>query len=262
MNIELEGEIERKEIKENNELINSKIQNDALENGLTIEQVNELTKEEQSFFETTFGKIINSGVDIGIKAIFRNFIENELIDIKNAIIIYGFKEGVNEAISSCKDIGNSFKGIFTGKFENVDQINIAVKKGGLIDSVSKVIDNSLKIAVESDLLDKNVSKIIKSGKNILLESVSSSIEDGVKEQVKNVEKLKEHSDKWQKAFEAKDFSQMKKSYTFVKKYSERVMPIEDVINKSNEIENIQKLIENNGGKFDIEDVKLELAKVL
>lgn len=262
MNIELEAETARKEVKDNNELINSKIENEALENGMTLEQANKLTKEEQSFFETTFGKIINSGVDIGIKAIFPNFMENEIIDIKNAIITDGFKEGVNETLKSCKDIGNSFKGIFTGNFENIDQINIAVKKGGLIDSVSKVIDTSLKIAVESNLLDKNVSKVIKSGKNILLDSVSSNIEEGVKEQVKNVEKLKEHSDKWQKAFEKKDFIQMKKSYTFVKKYSEKVMPIEDIINKSNEIENIQKLVENNGGNFDIEEVKLELAKVL
>lgn len=262
MNIELETENEINRVKDNNELINSKIQNEALENGMTLDQAKELTREEQSFFESTFGKIINSGIDIGIKAIFPNFMENELIDIKNAIINDGFNEGINEAVRSCKDIGNSFKGIFTGNFENIDQINIAVKKGGLIDSVSKIIDTSLKVAVDSDLLDKNVSKIIKSGKNILLESVSSNIEEGVKEQVKNVEKLKEHSDKWQKAFEEKDFSQMKKSYTFVKKYSEKVMPIEDLINKSNEIENIQKLIENNGGNFDIEDVKLELAKVL
>ena len=55
---------------------------------------------------------------------------------------------------------------------------------------------------------------------------------------------------------------MKKSYTFVKKYSEKTMPIEDIINKSNEIENIQNLLESNGGNFEIEDVKLELAKVL
>ena len=47
-----------------------------------------------------------------------------------------------------------------------------------------------------------------------------------------------------------------------KKYSEKTMPIEDIINKSNEIENIQNLLESNDGNFEIEDVKLELAKVL
>ena len=55
---------------------------------------------------------------------------------------------------------------------------------------------------------------------------------------------------------------MKKSYTFVKKYAEKVMPIEDLINRANEIENIQNLIEKNGGNFEIEESKLELAKIL
>lgn len=263
MDIELENDIiENKTILDNNELINATIENNALENGMNLEQAQELTKEENSFFESTFGKIVNSGIEIGIKAVLPNFLEDEVIEIKNAIINDGFKEGLKECLNSCKDIGKSFKGIVTGNFESIDQLNMAVKKGGLIDTISKGIDTSLKIAVDSELLDKNISKIIKSGKNILLDSVSSNIEEGVKEQVKNIEKLKEHSAKWQTAFENKDFSQMKKSYTFVKKYSEKVMPVEEVINKSNEIENIQNLLENNGGNFDIEDVKLELAKVL
>ena len=263
MDIELENNIkENKEILKNQELINANIEANAIENGVNLEEVKELTLEENKFFESTFGKIVNSGIEIGLKAILPNFLEDEVIEIKNTIINDGFKEGVNETLNSCKDIGKSFKGIITGNFENMDQLNIAVKKGGLIDTISKGIDTSLKIAVESDLLDKNISKIIKSGKNILLDSVSSNLEEGVKEQVKNIEKLKEHSEKWQNAFENKDFSQMKKSYTFVKKYSEKVMPTVEVINKANEIENIQKLLENNGGNFDIEETKLELAKVL
>ena len=55
---------------------------------------------------------------------------------------------------------------------------------------------------------------------------------------------------------------MKKTYTFVKKYSEQTMPIEELIAKSNEIENIQKLLENNGGNFEISETNLELSKVL
>lgn len=242
--------------------LENNINSNELNNNVNLEQIQNLTQEEQSFFETTFGKIIDSGINIGIKAIFPNFIEDEIVEIKNTIITDGFKAGVKESLDSCKEVGKSFKGIITGEFESIDQINMAVKKGGLIDSISKLIDTSLKIAVDSDLLNETIGKVIKSGKNILLDNVSSNIEEGVKEQVKNIEKLKEHTDKWQKAFDEKDFNQMKKSYTFVKKYSERVMPVEELINKSNEIENIQKLLENNGGKFDIEDVKFELAKVL
>lgn len=222
----------------------------------------ELTKEEESFFETTFGKIIDTGIDLGIRAIFPDLLEDEIIDIKEVIINDGFKSGIKEVGESFKDIGRSIKGIFTGNFENLDQVDIAVKKGGIIDSVSKTIDTALKIVVDSDLLDKNVSKVIKSSKNILLDSVTAKIEDGVKSQVKSIEKLKEHTEKWEKAFNEKDFEQMKRSYTFVKKYSEQTMPIEELIMKSNEIENIQNLLENNGGNFEISETNLELSKVL
>lgn len=244
------------------ELEDVDVNNKNIENLEITQNIDALTKEEQSFFETNFGKIINSGIDIGIKAIFPSFMENEIVDIKNVIITEGFKNGLKESVNSCTDIGKSFKGIITGEFENFDQLDMAIKKGGILDFISDSIDTSLKIAVDSNLLNKNVSKIIKSSKNILLDSVSSKIGEGMKEQIKYVDKLKEHTNKWQKAYEEKDLDKMKKSYTFVKKYSEKVMPIEDLINKANEIENIQNLIEKNGENFEIEDVKLELAKIL
>lgn len=222
----------------------------------------ELSKEETSFFETTFGKIIDSGIDVGIRIIFPDLLEDEIIDIKNVIINEGFKSGIEETKESFNDVGKSIKGIFTGNFENLDQIDIAVKKGGLIDSVSKMVDTGLKIVTESDLLDKNISKVIKASKNVLLDSVTAKIEDGVKDQVRSIEKLKEHIEKWENAFNEKDFDKMKKTYTFVKKYSEQTMPIEELIAKSNEIENIQKLLENNGGNFEISETNLELSKVL
>lgn len=248
MNIELEEN--KNEIEENINLDNK------------ISTNNELNVEEESFFNTTFGKIVESGIEIGIKAIFPSFIEDEIINIKNVIINDGFKEAITESLDVCKDVGKSFKGIVTGEFENLEQLDMAVKKGGILDTISSGIDTSLKIAEKSNLLDKNISKVIKASKNILIDSVSSKIGEGVKEQVKNIEKLQEHSDKWMSAYKNQDFDKMKKSYTFVKKYAEKVMPIEDLINKANEIENIQNLIEKNGGNFEIEESKLELAKIL
>ena len=44
---------------ENDVLKENKIENELLENGI------ELSEEENKFFDSTFGKIINSGIDIG-----------------------------------------------------------------------------------------------------------------------------------------------------------------------------------------------------
>ena len=66
MNIELEEN--KNEINENINMDNK------------ISTNNELNVEEESFFNTTFGKIVESGIEIGIKAIFPSFIEDEIIN--------------------------------------------------------------------------------------------------------------------------------------------------------------------------------------
>ena len=52
----------------------------------------EIEKEQNNFLETTIGKIINTGLDVGIKFLLPDFVENEVIEIKDTIIQEGFKE--------------------------------------------------------------------------------------------------------------------------------------------------------------------------
>ena len=49
---------------------------------------NELTneKEQKSFLETTLGKTINTAVDIGLRWVLPDFIENQVIDVKDSLI--------------------------------------------------------------------------------------------------------------------------------------------------------------------------------
>lgn len=52
---------------------------------------NSLEKEQKKFLETTFGKIINTGFDIGLRAVLPDLIEDEIINVKNSILENGFK---------------------------------------------------------------------------------------------------------------------------------------------------------------------------
>ena len=92
--------------------INSNIELDNLEN---------LDKQQNNFLESTLGQVIDSSVDLGLRAILPNFIEDEVIEIKDTLIKEGFPEAVNKAIDSAIDIGKSALGIVTGKFESVSQ---------------------------------------------------------------------------------------------------------------------------------------------
>ena len=77
--------------------INSSVELDNLEN---------LDKQQNMFLESSLGKVIDSSVDLGLRAILPNFIEDEVIEIKDTLIKEGFSEAINKAIDGAIDIGN------------------------------------------------------------------------------------------------------------------------------------------------------------
>ena len=58
----------------------------------------EVEKEQKSFLETTLGGIINTGLNLGIKYLLPDFVEDEVIKIKDTILNEGFKEGLNQSL--------------------------------------------------------------------------------------------------------------------------------------------------------------------
>ena len=83
-----------------------------IENNISNELVTENTQ--NKFLNSTLGKVINFGLDIGIRALLPDLIENQVIDIKDAILNNGFSAGIKKAISSAIDLGKSALGIVTG----------------------------------------------------------------------------------------------------------------------------------------------------
>ena len=60
--------------------INNLTQNIDLDKNLENE------KEQKSFLETTLGQVVNTGLDIGIRAVLPDFIEEQVINIKENIL--------------------------------------------------------------------------------------------------------------------------------------------------------------------------------
>lgn len=207
---------------------------------------------------STFGKIINNATDIGIRYLLPDIIEDEVIEIKDALLKSGFKEAISTAVDKTIDIGKSAIGIITGKFDNVSQIQVAVENGGIIDSVSNVLDKVVNKAKDSGLIDKPIADIIKTGKNTILDNVSKNIKDSLTKQVKDVEKLETYADNWKKFYKEQDFNGMEREYKKIKEKIETLVPLEKTINMSREIQTIHNLIKNNGQNFNLteEDFKL------
>ena len=98
-----------------------------LNNSIELNNNLEIEKEQKNFLETTLGKTINTGIDIGIRAILPDYIEEQIIDLKDNLIKYGLKEGIKKSIDDAINIGKSAIGIVSGNFENIAQMQEAIK---------------------------------------------------------------------------------------------------------------------------------------
>lgn len=218
--------------------------------------------EQKNFLGTTLGKVINTAVDLGIRWVLPDFVENQVIDVKNSLIKGGLKEGIDKAIDSAVELGKSVTGIFTGKFENVSQAQNAVKNGGIIDGVSNALDTALSFTTKQGWLPKDVASMIRQGKNVILDNVSNNIETEFVSQLNSVEKLGKYENNWRNYYQAQNFEGMEREYQKIKDKLKEVLPIEQTLRQAREIENLHLLIKNNGQNFNLTQEQLALAGIL
>ena len=231
-----------------------------LENNLTNDISNE--REQKNFLETTIGKAVNTGLDIGIRYLLPDLIEEQVIDIKDSILKNGFQDGVKTAVDSAINLGKSALGIITGNFEDINQMQSAVKNGGIIDSVSTLLNSVINKVVENGIISNSVGNIIKNGKNALLNNITKNIESEFENQVNNIEKLQKYTDNWKEYFNNRNFEGMEKEYNKIEDQLTNIAPIEKTIQAARTVENLHMLIKNNGQNFNLSPEEIELAKML
>ena len=218
-----------------------------------------LEKSNNNFLNNIFGKTINTAIDIGLRAILPDLIENQIIDIKNSLLENGLKAGINTAINSAVDFGKSAAGIVTGNFENINQVKIAIGNGGIVDNISTVLDKVINTVYQKGYINRNTKNLIKNGKNVLLNNVSNNIKSQLEEQTNAVEKLEKYLNNWKDSYNKKDFSTMEKIYNKIEEQSQKIIPLENIINESKQIKAIHNLIKNNGQNFEISEEEKRLA---
>ena len=223
-------------------------------NNIKIEQ------KSNNFLNTLLGKTINNAIDIGLRAILPDLIENQVIDIKNSLLENGLKGGIKNAIDSSVDLAKSALGIFTGNFENMSQVKIAVGQGGMVETISNVFDNVLNKTFKSGHINKTTNLLIKNGKNIIFQNIKNNIEKEFNNQTFNIEKLEKTINNWKKCYNNKDFSGMSKEYNKIEKQLNNIIPLENILKETRKIETIHNFIKNNGHNFEITELEKELIK--
>ena len=236
-----------------------------LEKEINLEnnQAELVTEQEQnSFLESSIGKAVDSALDVGLRMILPDFLEEGVLEVKDALFQGGFKEGVQTAIDSAINLGKSIIGVFTGKFDDMSQARDAVKSGGIIDGISSVLDKVINKTSSSGLINSTLASIISNGKDAILNSVSSKIENEFVEQIDGVSELSTYENTWKEYFENENFNGMEEEFNKIQDKLEELMPLEKLIRDARTIENLHMLIKNNGQNFDLTAEQRELADML
>lgn len=234
-----------------------------LEKNNNIELNNKINMETQkNFLETTLGKTINTAIDMGIRAVLPDFLDDQVINLKDNLLNYGLKDGITKTIDDAIDLGKSAVGVITGNFENVSQMQNVVKTGGLIDGMSSLLDTVVDKVRKEGLINSTVAKTIKQGKNIILNNIESNIENTFNKQYEAIEYTNKYIENWKEYFNNKDFEGMEKEYNKIKKQLNNIAPIEETINEAKTIEVLHSLIKNNGQNFNLSQDQLELVEKL
>ena len=222
----------------------------------------EIDNKKEDFLNSTLWKTINNGIDIGLRFILPDLVEDEIINLKDNLINYGLKDGIKKSIDSVVETGKQAVGIVTGNFENIGQIQSTIKNGGIIDKVSDVLDTVIDKTVDSGKINNSIGKVLKNGKSSILSSVERNIESTLNNQINSAQKVDKYINNWKEYYNNKDFEGMQKEYTKIKTELKELVPLENTINNARYVENIHNLIKNNRKNFDLSEEELELAKKL
>ena len=261
MELEIEQQKQAQEIENSNTIKNEKKLENNNEVNLLVEK--EVTVENQNnFLQSALGKTINTALDLGLRGILPDMVEEQIIEIKDVLLTNGLKEGIDIAIKSAIDLGKSALGIVTGKFENLSQAHTAVKKGGIIDGISDVIDNVLEASTKNELISKSTGRLIKKGKNAILDTISSNIEEKFMQEINSLEKISKYISNWKNYYNIKDIEGMEKEYKKLKKQMDTVMALDSTISEAKKIENMHNLLKNKGADYELSEEEKELINIL
>lgn len=257
MNIldQLQG-IDLNNLKKTNEKVNhiNGIENSlGVENNISLtENEIEIGKSQNNFLKDIFLGSINFAVDTGIRAILPNIIEDQVIEIKDAIIKNGFKDGMQTLVDKVKEFGSSVLGITNGNFNNLTEMDLAIKKGGILKGISKGLNYGIDEARKKGIITKETAKLIKNVKTTTINTISNNIKSKMLEEVKKLEKIEKHQEKWQKSFKEKDLTSMKKEIKMINKLKDEIVKFEEIMRNVEKINNIQEIIGDNIENFEYE----------
>lgn len=218
--------------------------------------------EQNNFLKNIFENSINFAIDTSLRFVLPDYIEDDIINLKNNLFNYGLKNGIKKSINEAIDSVKNMYGLINGDFQNISQIESIVRKGGLIDKISNIFDIVIDRSYKNKRINKNMINNVKKGKNIIINNIINNINKSLENQKNNYSNIEKNINKWKNYYNKKDFNGMEVEYKNIKNKINNLVPLKKVLNDFIEIENIHRLLNSKGNKFELSDNEIELLKKL
>lgn len=222
----------------------------------------ELTQNLPKEININMPKIANNALNFGLKAILPDFIEDDIIQIKDSFINEGFEKGLEEAKEKAEEVWKSVKGVFTGEFDTVGEIQKLIQKNGILDTASDLVDKITKLLLSKKIINKTTYNLIKTGKKEILNALEGELNNYYKIDTYDLERLNEQIEKWQKNYNDSDYESMEKTAKTILNILDKVDQIEAVINKARNIQKVQKYIQEKGSKEKLTKAERKLIEAI
>lgn len=235
------------------ELINNinKLENNISEN---------ISNLQEKFLQSNIGQIANCAIDFGIKSLLPDSLEDDVIEVKNAVLNGGIKEGIETAVNNAINLGKNILGLNNNKeITSIGQAKSILENGELMKGISKCLDFVVGGLEDSKIISKDMSNLIKNGKNLILNNINTNVEDEFEKEIKSFNKLEKSINNWEKYYSEKNLDGLNKEFKKIEKYEKDILPLENIIKNINKIKNINELIKNNEN-FDFSNYYLDLAE--
>ena len=215
-----------------------------------LENINELGNKlnnnleylQNNFLKTNIGQLANTAVDFGLKVLLPDFVENEVIEVKDAFITGGIEDALNKTLENAIELGKKALGINNSDFKSIVQAKDALKEGNYLEGISNTLNFVIEKLEKSNLISSNVSSLIKNGKDIILNNIDSNVENEFEQEIKALGKIEKYIANWEKFYSNKNIDGMNNELNKIEKQMKKILPLENIIKNVNKIENINNLI--------------------
>ena len=224
---------------------------------LDLNTQKEITLDKQSvnIFEN-IGTAFSNAVKKGSELI--NFPDNLGETVKNGLEKINLKEIGASAVENALKTGMKSLGMKTSTFNNLKDIVNAVKEGNLKGG----LESGLDIAINLLKVPTTAKTFLKSGKNLILDNV---FEDELKtimtKQKNTISRINKKCIQIEEAFKNNDTKTLDKVAKTLKMDLEKVMPIQELIERGHSTLNKYNLYKNKGGA-ELTQMEQELCEKL